>query len=461
MNSVLSSVQSLMQMFDDKAQAFIDETDNVHMVWLEEIQEEANRMFTRDFNAEPELMPKTPSQKRNTRRKRVSSGRQDESQVKRRFSKGRRSNLRGSSGSSSLNLIAEEETVSDASTSKAENTRPKRATRKNKQTKAEVKEEVSQASHDSNEPEEVQNKKPEIVEEDKVDKSSEQYNAKINMDNKGSKSEYPAKVLSPEVVVSISATDRLSAELAAKQDLSPGRTASKITIANSTQKSRKSSVRLSLKVRHSRAGLRHSMTQESVRRASRKSMLKRNAARMGNSTCGSNVTEDSCMDSVEENDCDDVVTTETATEVDAASEESQETPEVTQADQPSLGRITRSVAANSLKLVPQSLSSPKVSTPDKRPVVANKQLSTQSSQQSRLSTKRKAPDTMESPTKRLSPPKKSQSAMKPHMKSFLLTVQRNQMLMMTPHSIGRSSVIKSFIKNTTPLKVDLKVTYLL
>ncbi|XP_029991664.1 inner centromere protein isoform X3 [Sphaeramia orbicularis] len=458
MNSVLSSVQSLMQMFDGKAQAFISEIDNVHMVWLEEIQQEANRMFTRDFNAEPELMPKTPSQKKNTRRKRVSLGRQDESQVRRRFSKGRRSNLRGSSGSSSLNLIAEEETVPEASTSKAENTRPKRTTRKNKQTKAEVKQEVSQASHDSSETEEVQNKKPEIVEEDKVDTSSGRHNEEIKLDNKGSKAESPAKIPSPEVIVSISPTDRLSAELAVKQELSPGHTASKITVADPTQKSRRSSVRCSLKVRHSRAGLRHSMTQESVRRASRRSMLKRNMARMGNSTCGSNVNEDSCMDSVEEVDSDDMVTTETATEVDAASEESQKTSEVqvTQAVQPSLGRITRSVAANSPKLAPQSLFSPKISTPDKR-AVADKQLSTQSSQRSRFSTKRKAPDTVEeSPTKRLSPPKKSQSAMKPHMKSFLLTVQKNQMLMMTPNTIGRSSVIKSFIKNTTPLRIDPK-----
>ena len=47
MNSVLTSVQSLMQMFDGKAKEFTDEIENVHMVWLEEIQQEANRMFSR------------------------------------------------------------------------------------------------------------------------------------------------------------------------------------------------------------------------------------------------------------------------------------------------------------------------------------------------------------------------------------------------------------------------------
>lgn len=46
---------------------------------------EAASFYFRDFNAEPELMPKTPSQKKNSRRKRVSLGRQEENQARRRF----------------------------------------------------------------------------------------------------------------------------------------------------------------------------------------------------------------------------------------------------------------------------------------------------------------------------------------------------------------------------------------
>lgn len=46
---------------------------------------EADSSYFRDFNAEPELMPKTPSQKKNSRRKRVSLGRQEENQARRRF----------------------------------------------------------------------------------------------------------------------------------------------------------------------------------------------------------------------------------------------------------------------------------------------------------------------------------------------------------------------------------------
>ncbi|XP_044050431.1 inner centromere protein B isoform X2 [Siniperca chuatsi] len=454
MNSVLSSVQSLMQMFDGKAQEFINDIDNVHMVWLEEIQQEANRMFSRDFNAEPELMPKTPSQKKNSRRKRVSLGRQEENQARRRFSKGKRSNLRGSSVKS-LNFIAEEGAIPEASTSEANaTTQPKRTTRKNKQTKSEVAEDVSQSPHGSCKTEEVENKKPELVEDKEVDKNNE-VDAEVKPDYICSTAQSLPTIPSPEVVVSISTAERLSAELAKKPEPSPGRTAAKIAIAGAAQSSRRSSVRCSLKLRHSLAGLRHSMTQESLRRASRRSMLKRKATRMGNSTCSSNVDGDSCMNSAEEEDREALLEAVTA-----APEESEETPE-TQINQHvhlSIGRITRSVAANSPKLAPPSLytSEQKMSTPNKRTVVTEKQLTSQSGRRSRHSTKRKAPDTVESPTKRFSPPKKSQSAIRPNMRSFLHTVQKNQMLMMTPNSLGRTGVIKSFIKYTTPMKVDPK-----
>lgn len=47
MNPVLSSLQSMREMLVGKTQDFIDEIQNVHIVWLEEIQQEANRMFSR------------------------------------------------------------------------------------------------------------------------------------------------------------------------------------------------------------------------------------------------------------------------------------------------------------------------------------------------------------------------------------------------------------------------------
>ncbi|XP_019934909.2 inner centromere protein B isoform X2 [Paralichthys olivaceus] len=458
MNTLLSSVHSLMQMFDGKKQEFINDIDNVHVVWLEEIQQEAKRMFSRDFNAEPELMPKTPSQKKNSRRKRVSLGRQEENQARRRFSKGKRSNLRGSSVKS-LNFIVEEDSIPGPSTSEAStSTQPKRTTRKNKQSKPEVPEDVSHSPSGSVEREEVLNKKPELLEEEDVDKNKGN-NAEVEPEDMCI-AQSPPKIPSPGVVVNISSSDRLSAEHAKKPEPSPGRTAAKIAIAGAAQSSRRSSVRCSLKLRHSLAGLRHSLTQESIRRASRRSMLKRKAAHQGNSTCSSNISEDSCMDSAEEEDKEAMLEAGTADTVDnAAADGAKEAPEANQSLHPSVARVTRSVAANSPTLAPPPLfiSEHKVSTPDKRTVFAEKHQTPLSGRRSRRSTKRKAPDTVEeSPTKRFSPPKKSQSAVRPNMRSFLHTVQKNQMLMMTPNSLGRSAALKSFIKHTTPMRTDPK-----
>ncbi|XP_040017686.1 inner centromere protein A isoform X2 [Gasterosteus aculeatus] len=455
MNSVQSSVRSLMQLFDGKAQEFTNDIITVHMVWLEEIQQEANRMFSREFNAEPELMPKTPSQKKNSRRKRVSLGHQEENQARRRFSKGKRSNLRGSSVKS-LHFIAEEETISTSEANAT--TQPKRATRKNKQTTAAVPEDVS---HSGSPTEDVQNKKPELVAEKEVDEINKVNDAEDELLHRGTSPRTPPAIPSPEIVVSISSSERLSAEgVISRLPLSPGRSAAKIAIAGAAPSSRRSSVRCSLKLRHSLAGLRHSMTQESVRRASRRSMLKRKVSRMGNSVCSSNVDEESCADSAEEAHKESMLDAVSVdTEDHAAAQEWKEMPEIQVNPSPrlSIGRVTRSVAATSAALAPLPLFSTeqRVLTPGKTTVTEKP--TPVSGPKSRQSTKRKAPDTVEeSPTKRRSPPKKSQSAMRPNMKSFLHTVQKNQMLMMTPNSLGRSAVIKSFIKHTTPLKIDPK-----
>ncbi|XP_003465992.1 inner centromere protein isoform X2 [Cavia porcellus] len=62
----------LLDLCDQKLMDFVCNMDNKDLVWLREIQEEAERMFTREFSKEPELMPKTPSQKNRRRKRRVS-----------------------------------------------------------------------------------------------------------------------------------------------------------------------------------------------------------------------------------------------------------------------------------------------------------------------------------------------------------------------------------------------------
>ncbi|PNJ22003.1 INCENP isoform 6, partial [Pongo abelii] len=78
----------LLELCDQKLMEFLCNMDNKDLVWLQEIQEEAERMFTREFSKEPELMPKTPSQK-NRRKKRRISYVQDENRdpIRRRLSR--------------------------------------------------------------------------------------------------------------------------------------------------------------------------------------------------------------------------------------------------------------------------------------------------------------------------------------------------------------------------------------
>uniref|UniRef100_A0A3Q2Q9R1 Inner centromere protein n=1 Tax=Fundulus heteroclitus TaxID=8078 RepID=A0A3Q2Q9R1_FUNHE len=470
------SVHFLVEVFSGKAQELITEITDVHMVWLEEIQQEANRMFSRDFVNVLELMPKTPSQKRNTRKKRVSLGRQEEGQARRRLSRGKRSNLRKSCVKS-LNLIPEEESNPEASASKAGNAaRPKRATRKNRQTKAE---DEGLSSSDSIKQKEEDEKPSLAVGVDEVDQSKTGNDAGIKSDDTGRTS--PPKTLSPKLVVSISAEERLSAELAKKPEATAGSGATDVATDKAVRRSRRSSVRCSLKLRHSLAGLRHSMTQEAVRRASRRSMLKRMSIRMGSSTSsssnvggGESSLDSTGVDGGEVNtdaltaDVMDHVPGEATEAIDEDPELAKETVDIVpEASEPqanfkvpvSTERVTRSVAANSPKLSPPPLffSEIKTTVPVQKSVGADKK-QMKVVRRTSLSTKRKAPDTVEdSPSKRFSPPKKSQSAVKPNMRSFLHTVNKNQMLMMTPTSLGRTAVVKSFIKHGTPLRIDPKI----
>lgn len=88
----------LLELCDQKLMDFVCNMDNKDLVWLREIEEEAERMFTREFSKEPELMPKTPSQK-NRRKKRRISYVQDENRdpIRKRLSRRRtRSSLRSS-----------------------------------------------------------------------------------------------------------------------------------------------------------------------------------------------------------------------------------------------------------------------------------------------------------------------------------------------------------------------------
>ncbi|XP_031800066.1 inner centromere protein isoform X2 [Sarcophilus harrisii] len=86
---------SILDLCGTKLMEFMCNVENKDMVWLQEIKEEALKMFSSDFSVEPELMPKTPSQKNRRRKKRFSSI-QDENKPPSRKRLSRRANRRSS-----------------------------------------------------------------------------------------------------------------------------------------------------------------------------------------------------------------------------------------------------------------------------------------------------------------------------------------------------------------------------
>ncbi|XP_054827790.1 inner centromere protein [Eublepharis macularius] len=73
----------LEEQCNKKISEFLHNVDNRDFVWLEEILEEANKIFKSNFNGEPELMPKTPSQKNRKKKKRFSTTKNDQFSEKR------------------------------------------------------------------------------------------------------------------------------------------------------------------------------------------------------------------------------------------------------------------------------------------------------------------------------------------------------------------------------------------
>ncbi|XP_007426592.1 inner centromere protein isoform X2 [Python bivittatus] len=66
-----------------KLTEFLQNVHNRDFVWMDEILEEAIKMFKNSFDGEPELMPKTPSQKNRGKKKCLSSAKNDQFATKR------------------------------------------------------------------------------------------------------------------------------------------------------------------------------------------------------------------------------------------------------------------------------------------------------------------------------------------------------------------------------------------
>ncbi|XP_062974464.1 inner centromere protein [Elgaria multicarinata webbii] len=107
-----------------KLEEFLHNVHNRNFVWMDEILEEAIKMFNSGSDGEPDLMPKTPSQKNRRKKKRLSSVKKDS------FSTKRLSKREGTRSSKRIAQSLQHKNKSEIQVADEENTSPcRRVTR--------------------------------------------------------------------------------------------------------------------------------------------------------------------------------------------------------------------------------------------------------------------------------------------------------------------------------------------
>nr|XP_034979122.1 inner centromere protein A-like isoform X2 [Zootoca vivipara] len=84
----------LLDVCSRKFTEFLFNAEHKCLVWLREIEDEAMKMFDSNFSAEPELMPRTPSQKKYRKKKRSSSFKDEYKELTRKRLSRRRSSIK-------------------------------------------------------------------------------------------------------------------------------------------------------------------------------------------------------------------------------------------------------------------------------------------------------------------------------------------------------------------------------
>ncbi|NXS86671.1 INCE protein, partial [Erpornis zantholeuca] len=115
---------------DRRLAQFLRQVDENDMVWLDEIYEEAVRMFVSNYSEELELMPKTPSQKKRQRRKRLSALQEEEQEPgRKRLSRRRNSSLKLVPSVRASQRLRNKENLELSRAEAKENSPPQRVTR--------------------------------------------------------------------------------------------------------------------------------------------------------------------------------------------------------------------------------------------------------------------------------------------------------------------------------------------
>ncbi|XP_078405161.1 inner centromere protein-like [Cetorhinus maximus] len=505
---IMVDTDNMLKYFGEKLNTVLEDFKE-NTVWLEEIQEEAKKMFISDFNAEPELMPKTPSERK--RRRRRPSVAQDSSK---RLSRNRRNLRRSSTQQTKLRSRMVEEDNSGCNKI-VEQEHPVRITRSTARAIATANLETEKNSESPIIP--VNGRVPLVVLSLNDCKSVELYQ-KVQAANLSETTTEDMKLLQKEfktkpAPLSGSVLEMLTPATAVIPR-SPNRAATKMKIAeaviakenrvesehclagqklnnalgsspaseNSISEDESQATRRTVRrsVRKSTANRRSSclrlvdkyslnvqrtvMAQESMRKSLRKSIAKRKNVLRSSASSYQNCADQ--MEEIDERECVEEISS-TVLKSEQSKEEKQPATLIPENQE---RRCTRSVA----KIAIGSLA--KEAAADVQACRSSRIRRKDSSDSDKLS----SPDGQYAGRKRSykcavandcyseilekddSPPRKktpspgltASKVVRPKHKSFLHAVQKNQLLM-TPVSVSRT-VVKSFIKRNTPLKVDSK-----
>ncbi|NXM68853.1 INCE protein, partial [Serilophus lunatus] len=432
---------------------FLRQVDTTDRVWLEEIHEEAIRMFVSDFREELDLMPKTPSQKNRRRKKRLSPPREeDEEPSRKRLSRRKRSSHKLVAPARASKRLQNKEHRGPGG---AEGSSPPRLVA------------PSEASPSSSLSSKVVPETPEAAEKDPWVAAADLGRAELLPTASGDDAPKEPAVVSctPEPTQAVpelqgvklaSVTVILSPEAGLEErEGSPGdphrdnpgtptgSRRSRRSVRRSLMGKSSLSHRTSLAEKYSLANKRESMIRKSMARAARKKAV------AGKSSVSFSSMEASSSADVPEEEETVVNAGENGPppgpcipskdfQSPRMSLRSHTVPEHGQLQQP--GSSENKLNQNGETLDPPQSARRKPSY--KRAV--DERYDSQQAEEGGLSPRKKTPSPVFPASKVVRP-----------FKTFLHTVQKNQLLM-TPSSVGRNGVIKSFIRYNTPLQADPK-----
>uniref|UniRef100_V9KB50 Inner centromere protein n=1 Tax=Callorhinchus milii TaxID=7868 RepID=V9KB50_CALMI len=490
---------NLLKIFGEKLEFVEREFKENHKVWLEEIQEVARKMFISDFSAEPELMPKTPSEKKRRCRRRQSS---TQDVYKRRFSRSRKSLRRSSVKHLKVQSQANEEDCSQVPEGEVQPVRLTRAATRSMAAAGvpAAKRKVSSIVSVNGRVPLIELslndcKNPEMYQKGQASPKHPEVILLCSEDDKYPQKEAEAKILPSELDVLETVSP-----IAPGSSRTPGREASKLKIASaaskestsdqeseieqvaadsdvlpetdecvplSTRKPVRRSTRRSSFARLTRYSLslqRSAISQEAIRKSIRKSASRRRSV-LEYSTS----SNQSSFEKIEENE-KECIKANVDNVSDQEQQEQQKQEPAAQVPEAPEYRVTRSakrIAISSAEPAQKASGSETQTWKDSAEAQEEEEQYSAPEQSSRRKSYKRAvaevydeTDVVEGakdspPRKRTpSPPCPAAKVIRPMSKTFLQTVQRNQLLM-TPMSLSRT-MVKSFIKRSTPIKVDTK-----